>query len=176
LGAVETTGKYFRPKETPVVNRKIIQKNKSLPGIAEIIAVIGGVIFMFQALHFAHIQESILDEGLYLVKGYLFASGHYTPFQPMAPGPTRCAFLSDPCFMQMLFGSGLRSGRYFSVLLGILILVGLWIIARRWRKMVAAGMVWIVAINPAFANGYSMAVSQALVACILTLDPCAGAR
>jgi len=149
---------------------KIIQKIKSLPGIAEIIAVIGGVIFLFQALHFAHIQESILDEGLYLVKGYLFASGHYTPFQPDGPWTNQMPLsYLIPGFMQMLFGSGLRSGRYFSVLLGILILVGLWIIARRLGgRWWAAGMVWIVAINPAFANGYSMAVSQALVACILT--------
>jgi len=100
----------------------------------------------------------------------IYSPAAITPLSnPMALDQPDAAFLSDPCFMQMLFGAGLRSGRYFSVLLGILILVGLWIVARRLGgRWWAAGMVWIVAINPAFANGYSMAVSQALVACILT--------
>jgi len=149
---------------------KSIQKIKSIPGIAEIIAIIGAAIFLFQALHFAHIQESILDEGLYLVKGYLFASGRYIPFQPDGPWTNQMPLsYLIPGFTQMLFGTGLRTGRYFSVLLGVLILIGLWIVARRLGgRWWAAAMVWVVAINPAFANGYSMAVSQVLVACILT--------
>ena len=65
--------------------KSTINKIRSLPAVAEAAAIAGAFVFLFQAVHFAHIQESILDEGLYLVKGYMFASGRYIPFQPDGP-------------------------------------------------------------------------------------------
>jgi hypothetical protein len=150
--------------------KSTIEKIRSLPVIAESVAIAGAFVFLIQALRFAHIQESILDEGLYLVKGILFAGGRYTPFQFDGPWTNQMPLsYYIPGFVQMIFSNGLRTGRYFSVALGVLILLGLWILARRLAgRWWATGIVWMVAINPAFANGYSMAVSQGLVACILT--------
>ena len=149
--------------------KQAIEKIKSTPGVAEVIALAGGLVFLLQALRWARLQESILDEGLYLVKGILFASGRYIPFQADGPWTNQMPLsYFIPGYVQMLFGSGLRTGRYFSIFLGLLILLGLWIVARRLGgRWWAAAVVWMIGISPAFANGYSMAVSQALVAGIL---------
>ncbi len=146
------------------------RKFTALPGAAEVLAFAGALVFLFQSLHFARIQISILDEGLYLVKGFLFVTGKYIPYQVDGPWTkhTPLSYLI-PGWVELIFGSGLRTGRYFSIALGLLILLGLWLIARRLGgRWWAAVMVWIVAISPAFANGYSMAVSQVLIACVLT--------
>ncbi len=141
-----------------------------MPWVAEICSFAGAFVFFFLASHFAHIQETILDEGTYLVKGFLFVTGRYVPFQIDGPHTNQMplSFLI-PGTIQALFENGLRTGRYFSIFLGLLILLGLWIVASRLgNRWWAAGIVWIVAINPAYANGFSMAVSQVLVACMLT--------
>lgn len=148
----------------------LIKKISRIPGVAEICAFAGAFVFLSQALHFARIQETILDEGTYLVKGLLFVTGRYIPFQFDGPHTNQMplSFLI-PGTIQFLLENGLRTGRYFSIFLGLLILLGLWIVARRLgNRWWAAGIVWIVAINPAYANGYSMAVSQVLIACMLT--------
>lgn len=47
-------------------------------------------------------------------------------------------------------------------------LLGLFIVSRRLgTNWLAAGAVWVMAINPAISKMYSMAVSEGLVACIL---------
>lgn len=141
-----------------------------MPGLAEALALAGGLLFYFQLMHFARIQVSILDEGLYLVKGYLFATGKYIPYQVDGPWTkhTPLSYLI-PGWIEAIFGGSLHTGRYLSVVLGLLILLGLWVIAKRLGgRWWAAAMVWIVAVSPAFANGYSMAVSQVLIACVLT--------
>ncbi|MCU0489528.1 MAG: glycosyltransferase family 39 protein [Anaerolineales bacterium] len=143
---------------------------QSLPVVAEFIALAGAFVFLLQALQAASRQASILDEGLYLVKGFLFTSGRYIPFQPDGPWTNQMPLsYLIPGAIQLVFGTGLRTGRIFSVILGVLILLGLWLLARRLAgRWWAAATVLAAAINPAYWNGYSMAVSQVLVACILT--------
>ena len=64
------------------------------PWLAELLAGLGGLWYTVQLWGFAHMQESVLDEGAYLYKGYLFATGQYTPYQPTARGPTTCPWPS----------------------------------------------------------------------------------
>jgi len=114
-------------------------------------------------------QISVLDEGLYLYKGWLFVTGQYTPFEAYGPWTNQMplAFLI-PGWVQLLFGPGLRTGRMLAVVLGVLMLAGLWLSARRLGgRWIAAGLVLVVALNPAAARMYAMAVSQGLVACLL---------
>jgi hypothetical protein len=152
-----------------VVTSRLLNKALSLPGVAEITAILGGIVYFLQTSYYSQMQASILDEGAYLLKGFLFATGKYVPFQDYGPWGNHMplAFLI-PGYVQTWFGPGLRTGRYFSIALGLLMLLGLWIVANRLgNAWWAAAAIWVVAVNPLFARIYSMAVSQVLVACML---------
>lgn len=137
--------------------------------LAYLISLVLGSAYLFQSWFYAHHQISVLDEGAYLVKGFLYATGRYSPFQDYGPLTNHMplAFLI-PGWMQVLFGTGLRTGRYFAIFLGLLMLVGLWLLIYRlrgpWWAAVAVG---ILAVNPALVKMYSVGVSQVLVSCML---------
>lgn len=136
---------------------------------ANILSVIGGIIYLVQSWVYIHTLDSLLDEGNYLYKGYLFATGQYRPFQPYGPwtNKTPLAFLI-PGYIQSWFGPGLRTGRYFMIVIGGLMLIGLWLVARRlggyWW---ATAAVWTVTLNPWLIKTYSLAVTQGLAVCVL---------
>jgi hypothetical protein len=151
--------------------------NQKIP-LPEIIAGAGALLFIIQAIIFAHIQLPNLDEGAYLYKGYLFAKGIYVPFQPYG-------FWTNKMYLgfyiwgwvQELFKPGLLAPRYFAVFLSTLTLGGTWIVARRvsnrWLAVVA---IWVLALNPTLIGIYSIANSQILVifGLILILVLCLG--
>lgn len=137
---------------------------------AETFAFLGGLAYLLQSLLHAHREETNFDEGLYLLKGFLFATGVYEPFQPygVLTNKPPLAFLI-PGYVQVWFGPGLRAGRYLSVFFGVLALVGLWILARRvGNRWLAAGAVWAFAVSPVIIGVYSLAITQVLVNCMLT--------
>jgi hypothetical protein len=137
--------------------------------IANLISVTGGIIYLIQSWIYAQSQASLLDEGAYLYKGYLFAIGKYWPYQDYGPWTNHMplSFLI-PGYAQAIFGPGLRTGRYLAVSMGLLMLLGLWVITRRlggpWWAALA---VWAMALNPAVIKLYSLANTQSLVACML---------
>ena len=132
-------------------------------------AALAGIYYLLQAIIYAHTSASVLDEGAYLYKGLLFVTGRYWPYQEYGPWTNHMplSFLI-PGATQVLFAPGLRSGRYFVIFLGLLLLLGVWILARRFGgKWWAAAAVAAVALNPSMVNAYSIAVSQILIACML---------
>jgi hypothetical protein len=137
--------------------------------IIHLLAIIGFSVFAYQAWSNAQSQMSVLDEGLYLYKGWLFASGDYTLFQDFGPWSNHMplSFLI-PGWFQLVVGPGLLSGRILAILCGLLTVLGLWILTRRlggnWWAVLS---VWAVALNPAVIKIYSFQTSQVLVACIL---------
>ncbi len=143
---------------------------KSLsPILASVIACAGALVYAYYAWSFAHSQMTILDEGAYLYKGFLFASGKYFPFQEYGPWGNHMplSFLI-PGHIQKWFGVGLHTGRYFSIVLGLMLLLGSWVVAYRLGdNWWAAGAVWSIVINPFYIKVYSLAFSQVLVACML---------
>lgn len=136
---------------------------------AGIISLTAGFFYIFQALNIAKYSESILDEGAYLFKGYLFLTGQYTPYQEYGPWTNKMPFsFLIPGSIQYLFGPDLGVGRCFSVTLAVLMLLGLWILVNRLGgKWWAAGIVSFFALNPYIIYDYTLAVSQVLVACML---------
>ncbi|MBN2500290.1 MAG: glycosyltransferase family 39 protein [Anaerolineales bacterium] len=140
-----------------------------IPLLAEGLALLGAIIYAVQTWTYAHTQFSVLDEGSYLVKGYFFATGKYAPFADYGPWTNHMplSFLL-PGWAQVLFGPGLRAGRYLSVVCGLLMMVGLWLLVRRvagrWWAVVAVGA---IALSPALVKIYSQAISQVLVVCLL---------
>jgi hypothetical protein len=136
---------------------------------ADFLSALGLVVYLVQSAVYARSQASLLDEGAYLLKGYLFVTGQYFPYQDYGPWTNHMplAFLI-PGLVQRLFVPGLGSGRLLSILWGVLMLLGLWILVRRLAgRYWAVFAVWSVALNPALIKLYSLANSQSLVACML---------
>jgi hypothetical protein len=155
----------------------MLEKGRGKPNLTlgrlltpELVAILGAIIFLIQAVIFAHIRLPNLDEGSYLYKGYLLARGVYTPFQPYGFWINKM-YLSFFIWgwLQELFAPGLLAPRYFAVLLSVLALLGLWIASRRMgNRWLAAAAVWVVALNPALISKYSTATAQVLIICMIT--------
>src|SRR5215212_3135295 len=142
---------------------------KRIPYLIEFITLIGFVFYIAQSWYFANSLDSIGDEGAYLYKGYMFARGLYHPFQEYTFWTNKAplAFLI-PGYIQLWFGPGLVVARYFAIFVSVLMLIGVWITARRLGgKGWAAVAVWAFALTLAQVSVYSEAVSQGLVACLL---------
>ncbi len=149
--------------------KKVLKYFIDRPTFADLLSIAGLGIYGAILWMFAHSQFSVLDEGLYLYKGWLFASGQYAPFQDYGVWTNQMplAFLI-PGWVQMVFGVGIRTGRMMAIVLGVLALLGLWLTARRLGgRWLAAGCVAAVVLNPAGAHIVTLAASQGLVACIL---------
>jgi hypothetical protein len=68
----------------------------------------------------------------------------------------------------MLFGPGIRTGRYFMMVVAVLTLIGFWILVRRVGNMWwAAASIWIIVFNPLNAKMFGRMLSQGLILCML---------
>ncbi|RMH44788.1 MAG: hypothetical protein D6694_05395 [Gammaproteobacteria bacterium] len=147
----------------------LFDRIRRLRGLANALAVLGYGIYAWRVWQYAHAVDTVLDEGLYLLKGYMFANGTYRPFQEYGPWTNHMPFsFLIPGWVQVVFGPGLRSGRYFALFLALLFAVGVWVIARRLSSDWGAALAVItLAMNTAMIRTYSTANSQGLVACML---------
>ncbi len=152
---------------------KLLNRIKTSSRIIKIgplaLGIVGFVVYFIRAFQFAFTQRSILDEGVYLLKGYLFTEGIYTPFQDYGFW-TQKAPLSYLIYgwVQQVFTPGLRTGRFFSILIGALAILGLFLVIRRIRgNWWAVASLWIVVFNSVTLRYFSAAMSQSLVACCL---------
>lgn len=135
----------------------------------DLLSFVGVLVYTAVMWHFAHIQLSVLDEGLYLYKGWLLASGRYWPFQDYGVWMNQMplAYLI-PGGVQLLFGPGLTTGRIFAFVLAIFSVLGWWLTTRRLAgAWMAAALVWAMALNLAAARMSAMAASQGLIAALL---------
>jgi hypothetical protein len=134
-----------------------------------IISLAGVGLYALLAWGHAHGQVSVIDEGMYLYKGYLFATGEYVPFQDYGPLTNHMplSFLI-PGWFQTIFGPGIWVGRSMAIGLAICMLLGLWLASRRLvGNWWAAAAVWSITLNSMLIKIYSQAISQVLVACML---------
>ena len=119
---------------------------------------------------YARTTTSSLDEGAYLYKGILFATGQYHPFGLYGVWTNKAplAFLI-PGYVELVFGPGLRTGRYLAIFLGFLTLLGVWTASLRINpsKWLAVGAVWALALSPEVIKIYSQGLSQVIIACLL---------
>lgn len=150
-------------------SQKSFQWKKAAPAIAGFFSLVGVILYAVLSWGHAHGQVSVIDEGLYLYKGLLFASGEYRPFQDFGPLTNHMplSFLI-PGFILGLFDPGIRTGRMMAIALGILMLIGLWLVTKRLAgNWWATAAIWAIAMNSALIKIYSQAVSQVMVACLL---------
>lgn len=147
----------------------ILENNKIISWAPEFLALLGVLLYLIQAWHYAHTTIPGLDEGSYLFKGYLYLHGIYKPFQPYGPLTNKAplAFLI-PGLAEYIFGAGLRTGRYFAIFLGFLTVLGTWITARRWAgRWLAAASVWVFALSPMIIKIHAITASEVIIACLL---------
>ncbi|HEX6304707.1 MAG TPA: glycosyltransferase family 39 protein, partial [Anaerolineales bacterium] len=144
------------------------QRLFSLPWVAEGLGVLAGIAYGGQSWIYAHAQDSILDEGAYLYKGLGFITGELGIYQDYGPWSNHMPLsFYIPGAVQLLFGPGLRTARYFAIFVSMLMLLGLWLLARRLAgRWWAAAAVFALAWNPAAIKVYSVALTQGLIACM----------
>jgi len=134
--------------------------------VSYLIAGLGIIAYTQQAWTLIHTQASIVfDESAYIVRGYLLASGKYWPYADygLPLGHMPLSFLI-PGYVQVLFGPGIRTARYFTFVLGIISLIGIWIVARKLGgKWWAAVAIWAFALNPGWIETYSLGYSQVII-------------
>jgi len=155
-----------------LANRSSKRAIQWLTGIQlpELLALLGVILYLVQAVVYAHIRLPNLDEGSYLYKGYLLATGVYKPFQPYGFWINKM-YLSFFIWgwVQVVFAPGLLAPRYIAVFAGALTLLGLWIASRRMgNRWLAAIAVWVLALNSTLISIYSTARSEVLIICMLT--------
>lgn len=147
----------------------MLMKKELPPWLPLVLAGMGAILYLIQALIYAHTTVSSLDEGSYLIKGMFYLNGTYKPFEPYGPLTNKAplAFII-PGIAEFIFGAGLRTGRYFSIFLGLLTILGVWMTARRWSgNWLAALTVWVFALSPMIIKLHARAVSEVIIACIL---------
>lgn len=146
-----------------------VRSSRLFPVAAYLLAGAGWFASLVQSFIYLQRLETNLDEGAYLLKGFMFATGKYFPYQEFGfwTNHMPLAFLI-PGWVQRLFGPGLEAGRYFMVLVLGISLIGVWLTARRFSGVWgAAAALCLVALNPALIKMYSTAVSQGITACFL---------
>jgi len=138
--------------------------------IAVLLSLAGGWYFAHQTWGYIHtLTSDVLDESLYFQKGYMFALGKYKPFQDYGPLTNHMPLsFMIPGWVQVWFGAGLRTGRYYVFALGILIMLGYWLAAYRlggawWGAFV----VWAVALSKFYVQIFSLGLVQGLVNVLL---------
>ncbi len=105
-----------------------------------------------------------------MYNGYLFTTGEYIPYEEGSPWTNQLPFAYLMSGIpQVLFGPGMRTGRYFAVLMGVLSLLGLSLAAKRlggdWW---AAAVAWIVALNSGWVMAFSQVFSQGMVSFMIS--------
>jgi len=149
--------------------QKLRQEIQQRSSLADSLALIFMGVYSVFLWRNAHFQVSVLDEGLYLYKGWLFANKIYTPFQPngLWTNQMPLSFLI-PGWIEQIFGPGLQTGRMMAVVLGFLTLPAVWLTSRRLGgHWIAAGVMGAMALNPAAIKMVSLAASQGMVAFFL---------
>ncbi|MEX1246841.1 MAG: glycosyltransferase family 39 protein [Anaerolineales bacterium] len=151
--------------------RKLHTQAQRYPLFPDLVSCLGGLIYAAQTISYVFTSRGMLDEGLYLVKGWYFATGQFTPFQDygLLTNHMPLAFLIPGTVLKW-FGANLLTGRLYAAALGIIGVACLWWLARRLSgKWWAAFAVWGMALNVAVVRIYSLALSQVLVAALLIL-------
>ncbi len=156
------------PIQYPMKMSNLRKKAETIPRSTYalwIITILGLATFSIHLWANARGQLSLLDEGLYLIKGFLFTTGRYAPFQDGGPWTNHMpiSFLI-PGWVQQYVEPGLRTARYYAIVLGGFFILGLWIVTRRLGSKWLAGIsIWIFALNPAIIKILSQALSQGII-------------
>ncbi len=139
---------------------------KRVTWLADAVAGAGTLVYAVLSWQMSRtLTTLILDESMYIVKGYFFAIGRYAPYQDYGPLTNHMplAFMI-PGYIQAWFGPGMDTARVFAFLVGLVMLAGVWLAFKRLGgRWWAALAVWAFALNPAWMEVFSQGLSQGIV-------------
>ncbi len=145
---------------------RIISWLKKASWLAILLAVAGFALYAWQTWNLSHrLTTMILDESMYVYKGYLFAIGKYAPYEDYGPLTNHMplAFMI-PGWVQAWFGPGMGTARMFAFIVGLVMLAGVWMAFYRvgnfWWGTVG---VWLFALNPAWQEVFAQGLTQGIV-------------
>ncbi len=125
-------------------------------------------LYFVQGINYSIHMHPMMDEGSYLLKGMYYLKGVYTPYQDYGPITNKPPFSFYSLGISQLVEPGLRSGRYFAILLGVGILLGLWLtIKRLFNAWWAAGIVLFTSLSPALIMYSSKAMTQVVTSLLI---------
>ena len=126
----------------------------------------GFLLYAYLSWHMSRrLATLILDESMYVYKGYLFSIGKYVPYQDYGPSTNHMplAFMI-PGMVQAWFGPGLATARAFAFFTGLVMLAGLWLaFYRLGGSWWAAGVVWLYVLSPYWQEIFSQGLTQGIV-------------
>jgi len=124
--------------------------------------------YIYLSFYYAHHLDITMDEGLYLLKGRLFLEGRYQPFETNGLLTNKPPFSFWFLGLSQIFAVGLRSGRYFSILLSCGIFIGLWLTSKKYLNIKIALLNSILlTINQAIIVYYSRAMTEVVTAFLI---------
>ena len=122
-------------------------------------------IYIYLSFYYAHHLDITMDEGLYLLKGRLFLEGKYKPFEANGLLTNKPPFSFWLLGLSQILSVGLRSGRYFSILLSCGIFIGIWFTSYKYLNIKSALLNSILlTINQAIIAYYSRAMTEVVTA------------
>jgi hypothetical protein len=136
--------------------------------ITLIILVLSICLYLIQGFDFSKHMHPMMDEGSYLLKGLYYLKGIYSPYQDYGPITNKPPFSFYSLGLSQLIEPGIRSGRYFSILLGVGVLLGLWFtIKRLFNVWWAACIVLLASLSPALIMYSSKAMTQVVTSLLI---------
>ena len=153
------------------MNKPLQKRLQRVPWLAYALAGLGALIYALQTWRLAYrLTTMILDESMYVYKGWLFVSGRYGAYQDFGPLTNHMPLsFIIPGWVQAAFGPGMETARVFAFIVGLVMLAGFWMAAfRLGGKWWGAAMVWILVLTPAWQQVFSQGLTQGLVNALLT--------
>ncbi len=151
--------------------KHLFLKIGNLKFFAYLFGLSGFILYTSKTIPYAFHLNSIIDEGLFLLKGIYFTNGSYTPYQEYGFWMNKMPFgYLFSGWLQNLFGPGLQTGRVAAIFFGVLSLLGIWLLIHRLthNPWLAGLAVWGIALNNSLIQIYSQWFSEVLVACLMT--------
>ncbi len=142
--------------------------NSNKNNLIKILSFVLFAIYVYLSFYYAHHLDITMDEGTYLLKGRLFLEGKYKPFEIDGLLTNKPPFSFWLVGLSQIILVGLRSGRYFSILLSSGIFIGLWLTSNKYLNIrVALFNSILLTINQAIIIYYSRAMTEVVTAFLI---------
>ncbi len=126
------------------------------------------IIYVSLCFYYAHHLDTTMDEGIYLLKGRLFLERKYLPFEENGLLTNKPPFSFWLLGLSQIVTVGLRSGRYFAILLSIGVFIGVWITSKKYLGLKSALFIsLLLTINQAIIIYYSRAMTEVVTAFLI---------